>query len=224
MDPDRNTVPSSSACRVGFWCAALLSLTGVVYIAVVGGFIALHGLVLPATGPVQLFGGTITLLDAQLLLTLMAALHETAPMQLWIWRTLALIFTALFDAMVSINRFVQLSVVQQRLSAGETEGIGWFLAYGTHSAMLALEILGWGFFLGIACLCAAPLFSAGKIELSIRPLFVLYGVLGLITALGFVLASPIAAVGVFAWGIVLPATTTLLALYFRGAPATASSH
>ncbi len=215
MNPNRIALPSSLACRFGFWCAAALSLTGIVYIAVVGLFIAVHGLVMPPMGGVQVFGGIVTILDAQLLLALMVSIDAAAPVQLRILSRLAIIFAALFDAMVSINRFVQLSVVQQRLSAGETEGVSWFLAYGPRSAMLALEILGWGFFLGIACLCAAPLFSKGKLELGIRWLFVLYGVLGLMTAVGFALASPIAAVGVFAWGIILPTATTLLALYFR---------
>ena len=101
---------SALACRLGFWSAGLLSLTGIVYIAVVGAFIALHGLVMPATGAVQLFGGMVTILDAQLLLILMACIHQTAPDRMLILSRLALIFTALFDAMVSINRFVQLAL------------------------------------------------------------------------------------------------------------------
>jgi hypothetical protein len=214
MDQYRGTAASTLACQFGFWSALLFTLTGIGYIAVVGGFIAMHGLILPPVGPIQTFGGVITILDAQLLLVLMASIHETTPARTRILSGLALIFTALFDAMVGINRFVQLSVVHQRLAAGETEGISWFLAYGSHSAMLALEILGWGLFLGIACLLAAPLFSCGKLGQAIRWLFALYGILGLLAAVGFATASPIAAVGFFGWGLVLPVTTALLAVSF----------
>lgn len=217
MDAGRSASSWSVAGHLGFWSAGVLSLTGIVYIAVVGWSIALRGLVMPPTGTVQLFGGVITLLDAQLLIILMASIHVTTPVPMRILSLLALIFTVLFAGMVSINRFVQLSVVRQRLAAGDAEGVSWFLAYGPHSAMLSLEILGWGMFLGIACLFAAPLFAGGKLERDIRLLFLLYGILGLLTAVGFVLGSPIAAVGMVAWGIVLPLTTMLLTILFRRA-------
>lgn len=218
MDPDRSIVPSSLTSFLGFWSAGIMSVAGIVYLIVVGAYLAAHGFVLPPTGALQLFGGIITILEAAVLVVLMASIHETTPARMRILGRLAMIFTALFCAMVSINRFAQLAIVRQRISSGETEGISWFLAYGPRSVMFSLEILGWGFFLGIACLCAAPIFSAGRLELAIRWLFVLYGVLGLVTAVAFALGSPIAAVGFFAWGVVLPAATGLLAVFFIRAP------
>src|SRR5271157_146314 len=217
MNSDKGIATSNLTADLGFWSAGILTVTGIVYLIVVGAYLAAHGFVLPPTGALQLFGGTITILDAAVLVVLMASIHEVTPARMRILSRLAMIFTVLFCAMVSINRFAQLSVVRQRISSGETEGISWFLAYGLHSVMLSLEILGWGFFLGIACLFAAPIFSAGRLELAIRWLFVLYGVLGLVTAVAFALASPIAAVGFFAWGIVLPVATALLTVFFRRA-------
>ncbi len=217
MDLDKSIVPSNLVSSLGFWSAGIVTVAGIVYLIVVGAYLAAHGFVLPPVGALQLFGGIITILDAAVLVVLMACIHETTPVRMRILSRLAMIFTVLFCAMVSINRFVQLSVVRQRISSGETEGISWFLAYGPRSVMFSLEILGWGFFLGLACLFAAPIFSAGRLELAIRWLFVLYGVLGLVTAVAFVLASPLAAVGFFAWGIVLPAATALLTVFFRRA-------
>lgn len=217
MDTNKGNVPSSLASYLGFWSAGTVTVTGILYLIVVGGYLVAHGFLLPPTGALQLFGGVITIQDAAVLVVLMASIHETTPARLHILSRLAMIFTVLFCAMVSINRFAQLSIVRQRLSFGDTEGISWFLAYGPRSVMFSLEILGWGFFLGIACLFAAPIFSAGRLELTIRWLFVLYGILGLVTAAGFVLASPIAAVGFFAWGVVLPAATALLMLFFKRA-------
>lgn len=217
MDTNKSTVQSALTGHLGFWSAGLMTVAGIVYLIVVGAYLAAHGFVLPPVGALQLFGGAITILEAAILVVLMASIHEATPVRMRILSRLALIFTTIFCAAVSINRFVQLSVVRQRLSSGETEGISWFLAYGPRSVMFSLEILGWGFFLGIACLFAASVFSTGRLELAIRWLFVLYGVLGLVTALAFVLASPIAAVGFFAWGIVLPVATALLTVFFRSA-------
>jgi hypothetical protein len=217
MVPNKSMAQSALTCHLGFWSAGMLTVIGVAYLMVVGAYLATHGFVLPPVGAIQLFGGIVTLLDAMFLVVLMASIHETAPVRMRILSRLATIFTGLFCAVVSINRFVQLSVVRQRISSGETEGIAWFLAYGPHSVMFSLEILGWGLFLGIACLFAAPLFSAGRLELSVRWLLVLYGILGQVTAIAFVLASPIAAVGLFAWGVVLPAATALLIVFFKRA-------
>ncbi len=60
-------------------------------------------------------------------------------------------------------------------------------------------------------------FFATKLGIVIRWLCVVYEVLGLVTAVAFVLASPIAAVGFFAWGVVLLAATGLLMEFFRRA-------
>lgn len=144
MDIHKGTLPSSLANYLGFWSAGILTVSGLVYLIVVGAHLAVHGFVLPPTGALQLFGGIITILDAAVLVMLMASVHEGAPARLQILTRLAVLFAALFCAMVSINRYVQLSVVRQRMSSGETDGINWFLAYGPHSVMFSLENLGWG--------------------------------------------------------------------------------
>ena len=219
MDTNKSMVQSALTGHLGLWSAGLVTVAGMVYLIVVGAYLAAHAFVLPPVGALQLFGGAITILEAAVLVVLMASIHEATPVRMQILSRLAMIFTALFCAAVSINRFVQLSVVRQRLASGETEGISWFLAYGPRSVMFSLEILGWGFFLGIACLFAGAVFTSGRLELAIRWLLVLYGVLGLVTALAFVLGSPIAAVGFLAWGIVLPVATALLTMFFRNARA-----
>lgn len=215
MDPDRESVHSAPTCAVGFWSAGTLTATGVLYFIVIVGYFLAHGIAMPPGAAVQFFGGVVSIVDAAVLLMLMTSIHEATAKHLQVLSRIAVVFTTLFCAAVSTNRFVQLSIVRQRISSGDTAGIGWFLPYGPHSAMFSLEILGWGFFLGIACLFAAPTFSGGKLEIAIRWLFLSYGVLGLVTAIAFVLESPIAAVGFLAWGAVLPTATGLLAAFFR---------
>jgi hypothetical protein len=69
----------------------------------------------------------------------------------------------------------------------------------------------------LALLLAAPIFSIGKLQGWIRWLMVTYGVLGIISAIGYLAASPISAIGFVAWGLVLFIITGLLMVYFRQA-------
>ena len=200
---------------MGFWSALTLTAAGVVYAVVVGSYFAAHGLTLPPSEGLQTFGAVMTLLAAADMVVLMVSLCAVSASDRRILNWIALVFTALFAGAVSINRFVQLSVVRQRAAVGDTEGISWFLAYGPRSAMLALEMLGWCFFLGLACVFSGLSFSGGRLETSIRWLFLTYGLLGIIGAVGFIFASPVAGAGLVAWGVVLPATTALLAIRFH---------
>jgi hypothetical protein len=81
--------------------------------------------------------------------------------------------------------------------------------------MFGLEILGWGWFLGLAMLLAAPVFQCGRLEAWIRWLMISYGVLGLVSAVSYLTGSPIAAVGFIAWGLILFVITSLLMIYFK---------
>ena len=171
----------------------------------------------PPSGFLQLFGGVSSLVLCPLLVVLMASLHSILPSGKKALSLISLGFTLLFAMAVSINRFSQLGVVQQILATGTTAGIEWFLPYGEHSIMFGLELLGWGWFLGLAMLFAAPLFSNGKLELWLRWLLVLYAVLGLVCALAFLLNSPLSVIGFAAWGLVLYIITALMAVYFRRA-------
>ncbi len=199
---------------LGFLSALAITVVGVAYVALLGALAVLGQLVMPPTQPVQLFGGIVTIIAAPLLVILMACVHETSPRTLHVYSLSALVFTVLFAAMVSINRYVQLTVIRQGMTRGAVEELKIFLPYGSDSVMFSLEILGWGFFMGIAALCAAPLFTATTVDRWLRGLFITYGALGLTSALGLVLASPISAVGFMAWGPVLDAITGLLAVRF----------
>ena len=200
---------------MGFWSALTLTAAGVVYAVVVGSYFAAHGLTLPPSEGLQTFGAVMTLLAAADMVVLMVSLCAVSASDRRILNWIALVFTALFAGAVSINRFVQLSVVRQRTAVGDTEGISWFLAYGPRSAMLALEMLGWCFFLGLACVFSGLSISGGRLETWIRWSFLTYGLLGFIGAVGFILASPVAGAGLVAWGVVLPVTTALLAIRFH---------
>ena len=198
--------------QLGFWSALVSTLLGVVYFGVILGTIITGNFTFPPPEPIQIIAGIISLLFCPIFLVVMASLHAKTPPNKKTFSQIGLALTILFAISVSINRFIQLGIVRQNIAIG---GVDWFLPYGSHSVMFGLEIMGWGWFLGLAMIFVAPLFSRGRLELWLRWLSVSYGVLGLVSALGQLLASPIIMVGFIAWGIILFIITALLAVYFR---------
>jgi len=205
------------AYSLGFWSAALVTAGGVIYFLVIVGALLTGQLTFPPSEPIQLFGGIASLLFCPVLVVLMACLHTITPADRKVFSQCSLAFTLLFALAVSINRFTQLGVVRQSVASGTTAGINWFLPYGDRSVMLGLEMMGWGWFLGLAMLAAAPLFAQGPLQHWLRGLSILYGVLALTSAVAYLLDSPLSAIGFVAWGLILFIVTALLGVHFRRA-------
>jgi len=203
------------APRIGFYFAILNTAGGVLYFLVILGSIVTGHFSFPPGENLQLFGGISTLILAPALVVMMASLHSTVPPSRRVLSQIGLGFFLLFTLSVSINRFSQLGVVRQAALVGSIEGLSWFQAYGDYSIFLGLEYLGWSWFLGLGLLFVAPLFSARGLEKWIRWLMVLYGILGLVSSIGFLLGNFLSFLGFVAWGIVLYLITGLLAEYFR---------
>jgi len=205
---------SAPATRsLGFLSAVAVTVLGAIYFLCIVYAALTGGMTLPPPQWLQTAGGLISLASCPLLVALIAAVHAAAPPPKHALSLTALGLTVIFAAFVSINRFTQFGAA--RLAVADAQGLGWFLPYGEHSVMLGLEIAGWGWFLGLALLAAAPLFD-GRLRL----LCVLYAVLGIVAAVAFLLESPLSAVGFVAWGFVLFLITGLLALRFRAVPTT----
>ncbi len=81
--------------------------------------------------------------------------------------------------------------------------------------MFSLEILGWGFFLSLAMLFIAPLFSGARLQIAIRWLLTAFGLFSFMSVIGFATATPITAAGFVAWGPVLLALAILWAIFFK---------
>lgn len=122
-----------------------------------------------------------------------------------------------FAVLVSINYFVQLSVVQQNVAKGNLVGIEQFLQANPASAITAVNMLGWTLFLGLASLFAAPVFSGGRLEKSIRAAFVANGIFCLLAGIGFILGSTVVVFVTinFGMGAAVTVATILLAVLFR---------
>ncbi len=203
------------ASRAGYYAAIFNTAGGILYFLVLVGVVVYGQFRFPPGETVQLFGGITTLIVAPALVVMMACLHSTVHPSRKVLSQISLGFVLLFALAVSINRFSQLGVVRQATLAGRTEGLAWFHPYGDFSIFLGLEYLGWAWFLGLGLLFAAPLFSARGVEGWIRWLMVLYGVLGLVSSVGFLLGNFLSLLGFAAWGFVLYLITGLLIVYFR---------
>ena len=201
--------------RVGFWASSLVAALGAIYLALLVGYFATVGFAFPPTPFVQAVGGLVTILSAPAILVVFAVIAHLARKEKAALGAIGLSFSILFVAMVSINRFVQLTIVRLSPPAAQAADLARFLPYSTDSIMFALEILGWGFFLSIGCLFVAPLFSGPTLQRSIRWLFVLFALFSLMSVVGFATATPITAAAFVAWGPILLALSVLLAILFR---------
>jgi hypothetical protein len=209
-----------SVLRVGFWAALLYTLVSVVYLILVTLFVFL-------SDPSSLTGAdstraasisAITLVGVILLVVLWATIYLSVPAEKKVFALVSLIFVVLLVAMTSINRWVHLTVVRQAFFADVTNGLEWFLPYGDHSIMFALEILGWDWFLGFALLFLAPVFRAGisGVEHTLFWLLIASGALCLVGGTALLLGSPaLAGIGGVGFGLGLTLVSALLAVVFR---------
>jgi len=174
------------ASQLGFWAS--------VYGAVIGGFYLLiliysfstegFASLTSPTPFVQLVGGIGTFLSVPGLIIQFTAIRFVNEEENKVLGSLGVSFTILFATTVSINRFVQLTVIQQSLPDVPAD-LTRFLPYATGSVMFALEVLGWGFFSSLAAIFVAPLFSSSPLNKTIRWLFILYAVFSFGSVIGF---------------------------------------
>lgn len=192
--------------------AFLITLLGAAYFVFMACLAAGGGMTFPPSESVQLFGGITTALAALLMPVLFASLHYLVPQKAKVFSLLGTVFCTLFSAFVGINRFVQLSVVRLSLLEGNTEGLSRFLPYDGRSAMFALEMTGWGVFMSLAVLFLALALGRSGLPGAARRTFFAYTLLGMVSAVAFIVNSPLSVVGFVAWGFVLFLGTAFLLL------------
>ena len=201
--------------RLGFWSAVALIVLEVVYIAALAFEFGTQGFAFPPAPFVQTIAGVITILTGPVMIVLFAAIKYRFAEEDAILGSLGLTFATLLVAMISINRFVQLTVIRTAPAAALTGDLARFLPYASGSVMLALEELGWGFFLSLAALAVAPLFRGDRLQISIRWVLVAIAVLSFMGLTGYATASLLSLFGFIAWGPLLMVLGILLALFFR---------
>ena len=201
------------AGQLGFWTSVLLAVLGVIFLLVLVFHISTEGFAYPTNPFVQLGSGIVTFLTVPVVVILFTAIRFVNEENNKVLGSLGVNFIILFAATVSINRFVQLTVIQQSLPDVPAD-LTRFLPYGNGSVMFALEVLGWGFFSSLAAVFVAPLFSSSMLNKTIRWIFILYAIFSFMSVISFATNITIPT-GPIAWGPILLALSILLAIYFR---------
>jgi hypothetical protein len=197
--------------RLGYWLSLWLLLLTVVYFGLLVAALAIAGM--PPIEPFNTLIGIVVLLTAPSMILLWAVIHQVAPADKRAFSLASLALMAVFATSTSINRYNALTVVPQATAMGKLDGLDWYMPYGWPSIMLAMEVLSWGYYYGLACLCLAPVFRKGRTERAVFWTLIAIGVLSLATALGQVLDSlALGLMGPLAWG---PGGILLSALWMR---------
>jgi len=195
-----DSVNKNYVYQLGFWSAIVSTL-----------LVTIAGIT--ATASIQPFATVVGFLLTSSFLVLMACIHCYASNERKIFSLIGLSFAIVYATLISVNYFIQLTFVRQ--SAFD---VGIFAMDNPQSMMWVIEVLGY-FFMGLATLFAAPVFSSGRIENIIKWLFVVNGVLGILTPIGYVFNFPMQILlgGLIVWDIVMPISTALLAYLFWNA-------
>lgn len=91
-------------------------------------------------------------------LTMMVCLHQVVQSAKKHFSLLGLAFAMMATLILFSNYFVQVSVIQPSLLAGETEGIAMLSQYNAHGIFIVLEEIGF-LFICISFFCCVPVFS-----------------------------------------------------------------
>jgi hypothetical protein len=208
---------SAAPRRVGFWSAVAATVFSVVYD--VGQLAEWLGWLGSKGGPesASTVLGIVVLLTPSLFLgsaflLLMVSVHQLAPPDRKVWSHAAVAFATMYAALISINYFVQLTLVAPHLARGNVRGVEPFLFVPFDSFLYAVDILGYSF-MSVATLLAARALPGGGIRRRARLFLTANGLLLPFIALQMYWHPLIW--GAALWAVTFPAATWSLALIFR---------
>ena len=113
------------------------------------------------------------ILLAIIFVVLMTCIHYYAQDDKKIFSQIGLSFALISAALISIDYFIQLSVIQPSLLKGETEGLSLFTQYNPHGIFIAFEDLGY-LMMSLSLLFASAVFAKrNRLERAIRWLFII---------------------------------------------------
>ena len=208
---------SLPAKRVGFWSATLATFFSLFYViaqlAEWLGWLGSNGG--PESSSTLL--GIIVLLTPSLFLgtaflVLLVAMHEITPPSRRFWSRAALAFGIAYTVLISMNYFVQLTVVAPRIAQGRTAGIEPFLFVPFDSFLYAVDILGYTF-MSVSTLFLAFTLEPRGLQGRARWFLIANGLLIPFLALQMYWHSLIWIASL--WAVTFPGATSALALLFR---------
>jgi hypothetical protein len=224
-----------NATRVGFWAAISTVVCAVAAIALgaatpprSGPFCPGPGIPYPYTDAAAFVSRDYlwmypAFLLGPLFVVLMACIHDYAADGKKLFSRIGLAFASIAAAVLCIDYFVQLTVLQPSLVKGEIEHLSLFSQYNPHGVFIAFEHLGY-LVIGVAFLFAAAAFAKRvKLERALRRLFVAGFILavGSLVVLSLIYGMDIeyryeCAVILIDWTVLIVAGV-LLSVFFRRA-------
>lgn len=216
---------SSITNRLGLWAAVLVTLLNVAFTAslIVSPPAVWKDLDTFASGygDIQILPPLIAFLCAPVFVALMTAIYHSASQDQRVLGFLGVTFAVVYASLVGINYFVQMTVVRQRILAGELAGLEAFVMANPRSLMLAVDTVGY-FFLALSVLAMTPLFGTTSAERGIRWSFVATGALGILGTAGFVMQNDALGLGILVSGIPFLVASVLLIFVFKRAASRAA--
>ncbi len=155
---------------------------------------------------------------------LVACVHLRADSRGRLFGLIGLCFAAISAAVILIDYFIQLRVVEPALLAGEASGVAALSQYNPHGVFIALEELGYLAMALAMILVAFMVAGRGGLERAIRWLLIAAGVLtllafaGLSAAFGFGIGYRFEVTAIAIDWIALAIAGVLLAFWFRRGP------
>ena len=198
--------------RAAAWAVFFLE---VVYaVTLVLGFLSLKSPQDPIGDPYFTLLELLIILIAPLMVASMVAVHAYAPPDVKAYSFMTLVFMILAAGISSSVHFVILTVSRQIEAAGLT----WaplFFSFKWPSVAYTLDILAWDWFFALSMLFAAPVFKTGRLEITVRILMIVSGVLSLAGLIGVPLADmQVRNIGIIGYAVVAPIVFLLLGIIF----------
>jgi hypothetical protein len=174
-----------SANRFGFWTAVFMSVITAATFAVAfatpprsGPFCGMSSCVtypyidVAAFFPRDYLWMYPALLLTPLFVVFMACIHQYTSGDKKLFSLIGLSFAMIAAALLMIDYFIQLTVIQPSLLRGETDGLSLLSQYNPHGIFIALEALGY-LMMSVAFLFAAAVFAGRDwIERTLRWLLI----------------------------------------------------
>jgi hypothetical protein len=200
---------------IGTAAAWAVFFLGVVYaVTTVLGFLSLKSPQDPIGDPYFSIMELLIVLMAPLMVISMVAVHAYAPAQVKVYSLTALVFMILLAGITSSVHFVILTVSRQI----EATGLTWvplLLSFKWPSVAYTLDILAWDWFFALSMLLAAPVFKEGRLEIAVRILMIVSGVLSLAGLIGVPLADmQVRNIGIIGYAVVTLFVFPLLGIVF----------
>jgi hypothetical protein len=204
--------------RAAGWAIFLLS---VVYtVTLVLGLLSLKSPQDPIGDPYFSILELLIVIMAPLMVVCMVAVQAYASAEVKAYSFTALVFMLLLAGITSSVHFVILTVSRQI----EATGVTWvplLLSFKWPSVAYTLDILAWDWFFALSMLLAAPVFKVGRLEIAVRILMIVSGVLSLVGLIGVPLADMQVSnwfiyrnIGIIGYAVVAPVVFLLLGIVF----------